>query len=123
MSATAWSRIWRGSPPAMMSWVALAKVVVRYGYPGVGGRTVASFFDSSRKNRLGWPGFQPGTSAAASSVAGMTFCFVANAAMFFATKDVRRYSMAVALSPQLLLTAHCQEPPPILGPLPKSGGG
>ena len=31
--------------------------------------------------------------------------------------------MRPALSAQFELTPHCQEPPPILGPLPKSGGG
>src|SRR6476469_941934 len=31
--------------------------------------------------------------------------------------------MAAAFWSHVGLTAHCQEPPPIFGPLPKSGGG
>src|SRR6185295_19530125 len=90
---------------------------------GVGGRSWAYFFDSSRKKRFGPPGSQPGASSAACSVAGMTSCFIANCARYLGARENFRYSWAAPLALQLELMAHCHDPPPIFGPAPRSGGG
>src|SRR5687768_16105906 len=48
---------------------------------------------------------------------------VANIATYLSVEANFMYSSAPALSEQLVDMPHCQDAPPIFGPLPKSGGG
>ena len=53
----------------------------------------------------------------------MTTWLSLNSAMYSSWKLNSRYSRAPSTSSQLDEMPHCQEPPPIFGPSPKSGGG
>ena len=70
------------------------------------------------------PGSKPGTSAAAASVAGMFVGGLRHRCDVLVLRgELHVVHGAVGGSEQLPEMPHCQEPPPIFGPLPKSGAG
>ncbi|OJV56702.1 MAG: hypothetical protein BGO38_11050 [Cellulomonas sp. 73-145] len=69
------------------------------------------------------PAAYSGIVAAAASVAGMVPVALASAATYFVWWLNFRYACAPAVLSHWALIAHCQEPPPIFGPWPRSTGG